>query len=205
MAEYPHAARISSAIRKYASAAVAEKPEEDEDFFASDIIPNAVLPQQASATSSKTARSGRSTVETGPTGQIDDPGPSDSSDSRKPKIESIPFTSLKGKIDHNTLKALTFKPFQLTAMSEVQKRVLALMPELSGGKTKTEEGVEDEDQEVVRTNALGQQVSTSARGKHDLLVKAKTGTGKTIVSSSYPSQAGGEHCRLLAGILGPGN
>jgi hypothetical protein len=70
-------------------------------------------------------------------------------------------------------------------MSEVQKRVLAMMPELAGGKPKRsavngEEG-EQETEETIQVNAVGQKVSTAARGKHDLLVKAKTGTGKTIV------------------------
>lgn len=158
-----------SLARRYASAAVAEKPEEEEDFFASDIIPNAVLPEASKATRAESPT---------PQGQIDDPGPSDPSQAATPRAETMPFTSLKGKVNHNTLKALTIKPFQLTAMSEVQKRVLSLMPELSGGKSaKVEEGAEEE---VVRTNALGEKVSSAARGKHDLLVKAKTGTGKTI-------------------------
>jgi hypothetical protein len=73
-------------------------------------------------------------------------------------------------------------------MSEVQKRVLAMMPELAGGKLKRsavdgQEGVE-ETEETIQVNAVGQKVSTAARGKHDLLVKAKTGTGKTIVRSN---------------------
>jgi len=70
-------------------------------------------------------------------------------------------------------------------MSEVQKRVLAMMPELAGGKPKRsavdgEEGIQ-QTEEAIQINAVGQKVSTAARGKHDLLVKAKTGTGKTIV------------------------
>jgi ATP-dependent RNA helicase MSS116 len=74
-------------------------------------------------------------------------------------------------------------------MSEVQKRVLAMMPELAGGKPKRsvvegEEGAQ-ETEETIQVNAVGQKVSTAARGKHDLLVKAKTGTGKTIVRSGF--------------------
>jgi ATP-dependent RNA helicase MSS116 len=72
-------------------------------------------------------------------------------------------------------------------MSEVQKRVLAMMPELAGGKPKRSAVVEGEgpvEEEVLQVNAVGQKVSTAARGKHDLLVKAKTGTGKTIVRFS---------------------
>jgi len=86
-------------------------------------------------------------------------------------------------------------------MSEVQKRVLAMMPELAGGRSKrssaSEEGEVPEVEETLQVNAVGQKVSTAARGKHDLLVKAKTGTGKTIVS--LPTQA-----MLTVGIPGPG-
>lgn len=181
--------------RHYASAAVAEKQQdEEEDFFASDIIPNAVAPPQKPSSSSKATRIAHESTPDDPglhdaaqasPNIIDGPASSDRSGSRKPVTESTPFTSLKGKINHNTLKALTFKPFQLTAMSEVQKRVLALMPELAGGKPKASAEAEEQgDGEIERTNALGQKVSTAARGKHDLLVKAKTGTGKTIVSHS---------------------
>lgn len=60
------------------------------------------------------------------------------------------FASLKGKIDADLLKALTGRPFRLTDMTEVQQRVLSKLPGL------------------VTTN------------REDLLVKAKTGTGKTI-------------------------
>ena len=71
---------------------------------------------------------------------------------------SKPFAELKGKIHPDTLRSLTGKPFNFTNMSSVQERVLGLLPELIGpdgphGK----EG-----------------------GKRDLLVKARTGTGKTI-------------------------
>lgn len=160
--------------RWYASAAVAEKPEEEEDFFASDIIPNAVMPNSSHAARSE--------------GEIDNPGPSDPSEPTKPAAQTTPFTSLKGRVDHNVLKALTVRPFQLTAMSEVQKRVLTLMPELSGGKPKASAvEVGDGGEDVLQTNVLGQKVSTGARGKHDLLVKAKTGTGKTIVSLASTS------------------
>jgi hypothetical protein len=78
-----------------------------------------------------------------------------------------------------------------------------MMPELAGGKPKRsavdgEEGVQ-ETEEAIQINAVGQKVSTAARGKHDLLVKAKTGTGKTIVRSmSVP-----ERSVLITGILGP--
>ena len=103
------------------------------------------------------------------------------SSSVSPKTDLVPFDSLKGYINYDTLKALTFKPFQLTAMSEVQKRVLKLMPYLSGGKLRgvaRDSGTGDarEVENDVEEDAEGEQ-----RGREDLLVKAKTGTGKTIV------------------------
>ncbi|WWC59309.1 uncharacterized protein I303_101860 [Kwoniella dejecticola CBS 10117] len=96
--------------------------------------------------------------------------PPEGSSRTGPAVDIVPFESLKGKIDHDTLKALTFKPFQLKAMSEVQKRVLGLMPSLGGGRLK---GQAREDAE-----AVGQ--VEEAKEREDLLVKAKTGTGKTI-------------------------
>ncbi|WVR04595.1 hypothetical protein IAU60_001605 [Kwoniella sp. DSM 27419] len=88
-----------------------------------------------------------------------------------PAVEIVPFESLKGKINHDSLKALTFKPFQLKAMSEVQKRVLGLMPQLAGGQLR---GSAREEAEA--SGAAAEQVEE----REDLLVKAKTGTGKTI-------------------------
>ncbi|GMK57809.1 hypothetical protein CspeluHIS016_0406430 [Cutaneotrichosporon spelunceum] len=86
----------------------------------------------------------------------------------------VPFHSLKGRMNADLLKALTFKPFNLIAMSEVQKRVLSRMPELAGGIT----------QKAVREKEDAEQLAAREqrehRGREDLLVKAKTGTGKTI-------------------------
>lgn len=94
----------------------------------------------------------------------------------KPPVEIVPFTSLKGRINHDTLKALTFKPFQLAAMSEVQKRVLSLMPGL------TESKLRGEAKEAVIAAGEDVEKAEVGAGRTDLLVKAKTGTGKTIVS-----------------------
>jgi len=70
-----------------------------------------------------------------------------------------PFMSLKGSVSFETLKAITVKPFQLTHMSPVQAEVLPLLPMLA---------------EPYDRNA-------PADGPpRDLLVKAKTGTGKTM-------------------------
>ena len=67
-------------------------------------------------------------------------------------------------------------------MSEVQKRVLKLMPYLAGGKLR---GVAREarrsDEEEAAENDVQEDAEGEQRGREDLLVKAKTGTGKTIV------------------------
>ncbi|KAE8233152.1 hypothetical protein CF326_g1812 [Tilletia indica] len=63
------------------------------------------------------------------------------------------FQSLKGTVSENTLKALIGPPFSFKNMSEVQQRVLSLLPDL---------------------------ITPSSPSFQDLLVKAKTGTGKTI-------------------------
>ncbi|KAF6757598.1 RNA helicase [Ephemerocybe angulata] len=66
------------------------------------------------------------------------------------------FSSLEGKVDPKTLKALTESPFQYEAMSVVQARILPLLPELVAPR------------EEANPHSI------------DLLVKARTGTGKTI-------------------------
>ncbi|ODN94369.1 RNA helicase [Cryptococcus wingfieldii CBS 7118] len=82
------------------------------------------------------------------------------------------FDSLKGRMNHDTLKSLTFKPFKFVTMSEVQKRVLGLLPELAGGKLRgpAKEAAEEQ----------GEPLIDETRLREDLLVKAKTGTGKTV-------------------------
>lgn len=104
----------------------------------------------------------------------------------EPAPGPLPFAALKGRIAHNTLKALTFRPFQFERMSEVQERVLGLMPELVGGRTRGElakmdaaarseakgSGEEDDPEVTAETQASGE--------RPDLLVKARTGTGKTV-------------------------
>lgn len=131
--------------RGYAVSAVAEK---DDDFFSgAEPAPSSntqVIPPQ-----------------------LDDPGHPAS----EPLIDTVPFESLKGRINHDTLKALTVKPFKFTAMSEVQKRVLGLLPHLSGGKLRSKAREEAEQAGEVEVK----------EEREDLLVKAKTGTGKTMV------------------------
>lgn len=92
----------------------------------------------------------------------------------KPLVNLTPFTSLKGRINHDVLKALTVKPFQLTAMSEVQKRVLNLMPELSGGRLHGDARIAVE-AAAEAAQAAGEEVSAEPRGRDDLLVKVSLG------------------------------
>jgi ATP-dependent RNA helicase MSS116 len=92
-----------------------------------------------------------------------DPGaPTDPVDMPKSNVKEGPkFASLKGAIDYDTLKALTTKPFNLTTMSSVQAEVLPLLPQIAEPYS--------EEHEV-----------GSPRPPRDLLVKARTGTGKTL-------------------------
>lgn len=72
------------------------------------------------------------------------------------------FTNLKGKINHDLYKALTQRPFNFEKMSSVQQAVLNLLPELAKTPASATEGEQAENT------------------RPDLLVKAKTGTGKTV-------------------------
>ncbi|CAK5275869.1 unnamed protein product [Mycena citricolor] len=72
----------------------------------------------------------------------------------QPKAHS--FDSLRGKISKGTLDAITRNPMKLETMSSVQSEVLPLLPEIAEPY--------HPDSKVVR----------------DLLVRAKTGTGKTL-------------------------
>ncbi|KAA1476149.1 DEAD-domain-containing protein [Dentipellis sp. KUC8613] len=75
--------------------------------------------------------------------------------------ESPEFQSFKGKISDNTLKALVSQPFKLKHTSPVQAEVLKLLPSLADPYDPN--GPTGQDRPV-----------------RDLLVKAKTGTGKTL-------------------------
>jgi ATP-dependent RNA helicase MSS116, mitochondrial len=79
-----------------------------------------------------------------------------SSDS--PENPSLAFSTLRMKVSPDTLRAVTEKPFNHVHMSSVQAAVLPLLPELA----RPHDG--DEPHGPPR----------------DLLVKAKTGTGKTL-------------------------
>lgn len=96
-------------------------------------------------------------------------------------VQIVPFDTLRGYVNHDTLKALTFKPFTLSSMSEVQRRVLKLMPYLSGGKLSSVAMQSESEGELIDNPDAIESPEGVKRGREDLLVKAKTGTGKTIV------------------------
>lgn len=68
------------------------------------------------------------------------------------------FSTIRTKVNHDTLRAITKMPFTHINMSPVQAAVLPLLPELARPHSKDE----------------------SHGPPRDLLVKAKTGTGKTL-------------------------
>ncbi|KAH7909881.1 P-loop containing nucleoside triphosphate hydrolase protein [Hygrophoropsis aurantiaca] len=77
------------------------------------------------------------------------------------KTENLPtFLSLKNSVAYPTIKALTDKPYNLKEMTSVQAEVLRLLPELA--------------------EPYDPQAAPGVRASRDLLVKAKTGTGKTF-------------------------
>lgn len=89
------------------------------------------------------------------------------------------FHSLKGFVEHDLYKALVEKPFKFEKMSTVQEAVLGLLPELA---SPTARGAEK--QELPEGILTVKEDGTPRRGYRemstDLLVKAKTGTGKTL-------------------------
>lgn len=83
---------------------------------------------------------------------------SDAPDVAKPVNESPGFSELKGNVNDRTLQAITKGPFHHTHMSVVQAEVFPLLPQLA------------------------EPYSPDSRNAQprDLLVKARTGTGKTM-------------------------
>jgi ATP-dependent RNA helicase MSS116, mitochondrial len=71
---------------------------------------------------------------------------------------ALEFSSLRSRVSNDTLKAITIQPFTLKTMTPVQAEVLPLLPKL------VEPYSPDRQSNIPR----------------DLLVKAKTGTGKTL-------------------------
>ncbi|SJX60705.1 related to RNA helicase [Sporisorium reilianum f. sp. reilianum] len=85
----------------------------------------------------------------------------DGAPSKPTRVKDETFASLKGSINPGILKALTVRPFQYINMSAVQQSVLHLLPELA--------------------SSVGESATPMPDGQgRDMLVKAKTGTGKTI-------------------------
>ncbi|KAK7683535.1 hypothetical protein QCA50_013370 [Cerrena zonata] len=72
------------------------------------------------------------------------------------------FSTLKGRINSDLLKAIIDKPMKHTHMSPVQAQVLPLLPELIMSPSENAEG------------------EAGPKIPRDLLVKARTGTGKTL-------------------------
>ncbi|KAI0944931.1 hypothetical protein AcV7_001601 [Taiwanofungus camphoratus] len=72
------------------------------------------------------------------------------------------FTTLKGNVSSETLKAITVSPYKLKHMTPVQTAVLSLLPALA--EPYKPQSPED----------------NAPRPSRDLLVRAKTGTGKTL-------------------------
>jgi ATP-dependent RNA helicase MSS116 len=86
-------------------------------------------------------------------------GPESDATSDSPENNPLPsFSTLRMKVNADTLRAITDKPFKHTHMSSVQAAVLPLLPELARPHDEHE----------------------SHGPSRDLLVKAKTGTGKTL-------------------------
>lgn len=73
--------------------------------------------------------------------------------------EPLHFSTLKGSVSEGALEAIISKPMNLTHMSAVQAEVFPLLPELA--------------------NPYDPEASANGPPR-DLLVKAKTGTGKTL-------------------------
>ncbi|KAI5115568.1 hypothetical protein M0805_004616 [Coniferiporia weirii] len=81
----------------------------------------------------------------------------------EPVNEALPFSSLRGKVSPETLEAITVRPMKLTTMTPVQEAVLSMLPELAEPFRPDQEGG-----------------ATADKSPRDLMVRAKTGTGKTL-------------------------
>lgn len=75
-------------------------------------------------------------------------------------VEESTWQSIKGTISYPTFRALTYKPYQFETMTPVQAEVVKLLPELA--------------------QPLDSTSNETPKQPRDLLVKAKTGTGKTF-------------------------
>ena len=122
------------------------------------------LPQEGTTDTDKL----RPNITTDPETALD-PGapvgtPFDQPDPQKDaEVNKLPkFETLKGRISYDTLKAITVRPHKLTHMSAVQAEVLPLLPQ------------------IAEPYSADPPADGSQRPPRDLLVKARTGTGKTL-------------------------
>lgn len=104
--------------------------------------------------------------------------------SRQEKAElaahpSDSFHSLKGYVEYDLYKALVDKPFKFEKMSSVQEAVLGLLPELAAPSARGAEKAEVSE-DTITTLEDGSTKRGHREISTDLLVKAKTGTGKTV-------------------------
>lgn len=169
--------RFLSSGRGYAATAVkeVETDVEADEFFVQE--PVSAEATEASSAASEFSSSPQSTRSSPPTTPPSSEYSSRENELAVDKPAGVSFATLKGRINYDTLKALTVKPFKLESMSEVQKRVLALMPGLTASKLKGQA------REEVEARGEDAEQAEKGAGRSDLLVKAKTGTGKTLVRS----------------------
>ena len=81
---------------------------------------------------------------------------------RQDAVLDTAIESLRANVQPETYRALTQAPFRFTQMTDVQSRVLSLLPELG------------------QAGMVDTSVPLSDAEGRDLLVKARTGTGKTV-------------------------
>ncbi|WFD45791.1 RNA helicase [Malassezia furfur] len=81
---------------------------------------------------------------------------------RQGAVLDTAIESLRANVQPETYRALTQAPFRFTQMTDVQSRVLSLLPELG------------------QAGMVDTSVPLSDAEGRDLLVKARTGTGKTV-------------------------
>ncbi|KDR68328.1 hypothetical protein GALMADRAFT_272558 [Galerina marginata CBS 339.88] len=88
--------------------------------------------------------------------------PTIDSDTPAPPDSSLSFQTIAAHVHPNTLKAITVRPFKYTHMSPVQAQILPLLPQLA------------------LPHDHPDLAGATTEHPRDLLVKAKTGTGKTM-------------------------
>lgn len=79
------------------------------------------------------------------------------------EVEGEPFVHLHDKISYRTMRAITFEPMSYQRMTHVQHAVLPMLPDLVKPLVKRPDGT-----------------LVEPKGPRDLMVRAKTGTGKTL-------------------------